>query len=74
MLKNCTFTNMSTKSKQKKNRKKNNFKRAAKKRKTHKNELIQKNTSKSIKFYLLNDANPKARINPEDVKKSLKKS
>lgn len=73
MSKNCTSINALTKSKRKKNRKKFSFECAVKKRKTRKVELTQEKTSKAIKLYLLNNADFKAQVNPEDIKKISEK-
>ena len=69
----CTPTNALTRPKRKKNRKKNSSKRAAKKHKICDVESTQEETSKLVRLHLLNDANPEARVNLEDVKKIFEK-
>ena len=68
-----TPNNTSTRPKRKRNRKKNSSERAAKKHKTRNIESIQEKTLKLIRLHFLNDANPEARVNPEDVKKIFEK-
>ena len=69
----CIPINMLTRPKHKKNRKKNSFEHIAKKYKMRNVESTQEKTSKRIRLYLLNNANPEAQVNPEDVKKISKK-